>query len=168
MAIATSNTEVIVNSVIVLFVMELDEWIFSDLAAINERWTAHADESEDTSSDIEARNGSVIAKMTKEIALHKAQIVSQQEELRKLRESVEKIQELLQAAESTTNAITTAFFSGSFSDCEGDTNARQTELVDDMTMPSEAKQNIQEPQAAVKSDSERESDTVEDLQERVR
>eukprot|EP00984_Skeletonema_dohrnii_P008777 scaffold3271_cov82-Skeletonema_dohrnii-CCMP3373.AAC.3 len=44
-AIATSNTDIIVNSVIVLFVMEMDEWIFSTLEAINEKWTKHAAES---------------------------------------------------------------------------------------------------------------------------
>ena len=123
-AIATSNTDIIVNSVVVLFVTELDDWIFATLAAINKKWTAHADdESENTSSDTETRNGSIIADMKKEIALHKAQIVSQQEELRKLRESVEKIHELQRAAASTTNTIPTASYSGSFSDCEVDTNA---------------------------------------------
>jgi len=151
--------------------MDLDESIFSDLAAINAKWTAHADEgSEDNSSDIEAQNGSALAEMTKEIALHKAQIVSQQEELRELRELVEKIHEL-QAAASSTNTLTTAFYSGSFSDCEVDRNARQTEvMVNEITMSSGGKVEHTKQQAAVaiKSDSERDSDTEEDFQERVR
>jgi len=53
--------------------MELDEWIFSDLEAINEKWTAHAEDG-------------TIDEM-------KAQIASQQEEIRVLREEVQKIQE---------------------------------------------------------------------------
>ncbi|KAK1733567.1 hypothetical protein QTG54_015740 [Skeletonema marinoi] len=53
-AIATSNTEIIVNSVIVLFVMEFDEWNFSIMGAINEKWTNHEAESEDASSDAKA------------------------------------------------------------------------------------------------------------------
>lgn len=84
-AIATSNTEIIVNSVIVLFVMDLDEWIFVTLKACNEKWTAHASDSEDTSSDVDvdARNGSsfVVAEMKKEIALQKTQIADQKKEI---------------------------------------------------------------------------------------
>jgi uncharacterized protein HemX len=114
-AIATTDTEMIANSVIVLFVMELDEWIFSDLEAINEEWTAHAAKSNDTSSD-------TVNEMKEEIALQKARIESQQEqivdqqeqiaaqqehiaaqqeELRTLRESVEKILRRVNSLECT-------------------------------------------------------------------
>ena len=51
MAIATSNTEIILNAVVVLFVMEMDEYIFAALAKINKKWTAHAADSEDSSVD---------------------------------------------------------------------------------------------------------------------
>jgi molecular chaperone GrpE (heat shock protein) len=77
----------IANSVIVLFVMEMDEWIFSDLEAINEKWTSR----NDSSSDIETGNGSTVNELNEEIALHKAQIAAQQEELGMLRESMENI-----------------------------------------------------------------------------
>jgi molecular chaperone GrpE (heat shock protein) len=86
-AIATTDTEMIANSVIVLFVMEMDEWIFSDLEAINEKWTSR----NDSSSDIETGNGSTVNELNEEIALHKAQIAAQQEELGMLRESMENI-----------------------------------------------------------------------------
>jgi hypothetical protein len=86
-AIATTDTEMIANSVIVLFVMEMDEWIFSDLEAINEKWTSR----NDSSSDIETGNGSTVNELNEEIALHKAQIAAQQEEIGMLRESMENI-----------------------------------------------------------------------------
>jgi len=79
--------------------------------------------------------------MKDEIALQKAQISNQQEELRKLRELVEKLQE------SQAAATTTASDSESFFECGGDKNARQMEQVDEITMPCEAEQNVQEPQA---------------------
>eukprot|EP00984_Skeletonema_dohrnii_P014278 scaffold5981_cov146-Skeletonema_dohrnii-CCMP3373.AAC.7 len=79
-AIATSNTEIIVNSVIVLFVMDLDEWIFAALEACKGKWTAHTSDSE-AASDAESKNGSVIDEMKREIALQKAQLESQQVEL---------------------------------------------------------------------------------------
>jgi outer membrane phospholipase A len=67
-------------SVIVLFVMDMDEWIFSTLEAISEKWTAHVADSEDArrSSEIEARSGSIIAEMKEEMA---RQIASQQVEM---------------------------------------------------------------------------------------
>ncbi len=74
-AIATRNTELIVNSVVVLFVMEMDEYIFAALKAVNEKWAAHAEDN-------------TIDKMKKEID---KQIESQQEELRKLRVAVHKM-----------------------------------------------------------------------------
>ena len=86
-AIATSNTAIIANSVIVLFIMEIDEYIFSAVDAINDKWTEHAADTK-------------VSDMEKEIARQRAQIESQQGEidsqrkdLRMLREAVEKIQE---------------------------------------------------------------------------
>ncbi len=44
--IATSNTAIIVNSVVVLFVMEIDEAIFAALEAISDKLTEHTAEAE--------------------------------------------------------------------------------------------------------------------------
>ena len=91
-AIATSNTEIIVNSVVVLFIMDLDEYIFALLEACNAKWTGHASDSdsEDNRSDEEARNVSSITEMKEEIARQKTQIASQQEELMRQRDQVAK------------------------------------------------------------------------------
>ena len=93
-AIATSNTDIIVNSVVVLFVMEVDEWIFAGLEAWNEKWTAHSSDSE-SSSD---KKGDEVAEMKDEIACQKAQIIRQNDEIAMLRETVQKMQESLGAA----------------------------------------------------------------------
>jgi len=57
--------------------MEMDEWIFSDLEAINEKWTSR----DDAWSETEAGNGITEIEMKEEIELHKAQIESQQEQI---------------------------------------------------------------------------------------
>ena len=106
-AIATSDTDIIVNSVVVLFIMEMDEYIFAALEAINEKWTKHASGSE-SSSDAEEKEGA-IEELKEDIAVQKAQIASQQEELMRqkdqmarqnseitmLREAVQKMQDSL-------------------------------------------------------------------------
>eukprot|EP00984_Skeletonema_dohrnii_P014363 scaffold6018_cov94-Skeletonema_dohrnii-CCMP3373.AAC.3 len=110
-AIATSNTAIIANSVIVLFIMEIDEYIFSAVDAINDKWTEHAADTK-------------VSDMEKEIARQRAQIETQQEEidnqrkdLRMLREAVEKIQESQTAA---------AAFDFGTAECEGN---RSLDLV---------------------------------------
>jgi len=101
-AIATSNTELIVNSVIVLFVMELDEWIFSDFEAINKKWTAHAED-----GTIDKMNEKIASQQEELRKLRESQVKGEQiasrqeEELRKLRELVEKIQESQAAASAS-------------------------------------------------------------------
>eukprot|EP00985_Skeletonema_marinoi_P001301 scaffold517_cov140-Skeletonema_marinoi.AAC.14 len=134
-AIATSNTDIIVNSVIVLFVMDVDEWIFSTLEAINNNWTSHSSASEDEMKDKiasqqeELRNLREIVDRMLESQAQMDQIASQQKELRKLCEIVEKIQELHASAPSE-NVV---------SGCESDINAQQleTEHVDDNAVPYE-------------------------------
>jgi len=152
----------IVNSVIVLFVMELDEWIFSDLAAINEKWTAHAEDGTIEEMKKQIANQQEELRKLRESQVKGEQISSQQEEeLRKLRELVDKIQESLAAAAAASD-------SESHSECEGVTitNARQMEQSDEFAMPLEAENSIQEPQAAAATpDSECESDAEEDSQE---
>jgi len=90
-AIATSTTDIIVNSVVVLFVMELDEWIFAALEACSEKWTAHSAESDDSSSDAESRNGSSIAEMKEKIRTQQAQFESQRKEIGMLRSQQEEL-----------------------------------------------------------------------------
>mmetsp|Transcript_22206 Transcript_22206/g.34304 ORF Transcript_22206/g.34304 Transcript_22206/m.34304 type:complete len:376 (+) Transcript_22206:3334-4461(+) len=122
-AIATSNTEIIVNSVIVLFIMDLDEWIFSALEAINDDWTSHTSALEDEMKDKiasqqeELRNLREIVDRMQESQAQMDQIASQQEELRKLCEIVEKMQELHASAHSE-NVV---------SGCASDINAQQLE-----------------------------------------
>eukprot|EP00985_Skeletonema_marinoi_P021635 scaffold13377_cov117-Skeletonema_marinoi.AAC.6 len=122
-AIATSNTDIIVNSVIVLFVMDVDEWIFSTLEAINDNWTSHSSASDDEMKDKiasqqeELRNLREIVDRMQESQAQMDQIASQQEELRKLCEIVEKMQELHASAHSENVVF----------GCEGDINAQQLE-----------------------------------------
>ncbi len=91
--IATSNTAMIVNSVVVLFVMEIDEYIFAALNAINNNWTEHADDSEEVSKVKEEldRQRAQIESQQKEIDKQHAQIVSQQDELGILRSQQEEL-----------------------------------------------------------------------------
>ena len=106
MAIATSNIQIISTAVIVLFVTEIDRWIFSILGAINEDWTAHAALSEDemkeqiTSQQEEVRNLRKMLEMIQESQVQREEITSQQEEIKQLSEIVEKIQVLYASAHS--------------------------------------------------------------------
>ncbi|KAK1744106.1 leucine-rich repeat protein [Skeletonema marinoi] len=162
-AIATSNTAIIANSVIVLFIMEIDEYTFSAVDAINEKWTEHAADKEVSKmkKEIAMQRAQIeladkeVSKMKDEIARQRAQIESQQEEidnqrkdLRMLREAVEKIQE-----SQTVAAVASASDSES-AECEDNTGAQQVEeQVDQITMPSEAEQKIQELNAAASTSS---------------
>jgi hypothetical protein len=102
-AIATSNTELIANSVIVLFVMELDEWIFKDLEAINKKWTAHAEDGTIDEMKKQIANQQEELSKLRESQVKGGQIASrQEEELRRLRELVEKILESQAAAATIT------------------------------------------------------------------
>eukprot|EP00984_Skeletonema_dohrnii_P032138 scaffold25631_cov79-Skeletonema_dohrnii-CCMP3373.AAC.2 len=157
-AIATSNTDIIVNSVIVLFIMEIDEYIFAALEASNKKWTAHVAESEDSSLVTE------VSEMKVEFELQRAQIESQQEqidnqqeqingqqeELKMLREMVEKIQESQAAAAAAAAAATTSDSESAGVECEGSTNVQvqQMERADQIAMPCEAEENTQESKAA--------------------
>eukprot|EP00984_Skeletonema_dohrnii_P033039 scaffold28411_cov83-Skeletonema_dohrnii-CCMP3373.AAC.1 len=105
-AIAISNTDIIVNAVVVLFVMDLDEWIFSTLEAINEDWTSHVALSDDemkeqiASQQDKLRNLCEIVEKIQESQTQMEQIASQQEELKKMCEIVEKMQALYASAHS--------------------------------------------------------------------
>eukprot|EP00577_Skeletonema_sp_RCC1716_P025355 CAMPEP_0113402182 /NCGR_PEP_ID=MMETSP0013_2-20120614/17119_1 /TAXON_ID=2843 ORGANISM="Skeletonema costatum, Strain 1716" /NCGR_SAMPLE_ID=MMETSP0013_2 /ASSEMBLY_ACC=CAM_ASM_000158 /LENGTH=175 /DNA_ID=CAMNT_0000287499 /DNA_START=140 /DNA_END=667 /DNA_ORIENTATION=- /assembly_acc=CAM_ASM_000158 len=136
--------------------MEIDEYTFSAVDAINEKWTEHAADKEVSKmkKEIAMQRAQIeladkeVSKMKDEIARQRAQIESQQEEidnqrkdLRMLREAVEKIQE------SQTVAVATASDSES-AECDGNTGAQHVERVDQNTMPSQVEQKIQELNAA--------------------
>ena len=78
-AIATTNTAIIVNAVVVLFVMDMDEYIFAAIEATNSNWTKHAEKGDD-SDGIRDEKGSVIDEMKDEIAMQKEQIEFQQQQ----------------------------------------------------------------------------------------
>ena len=113
--------------------MDVDEWIFSTLEAINDNWTSHSSASEDEMKDKiasqqeELRNLREIVDRMQESQAQIDQIASQQEELRKLCEIVEKLQKLHASAHSE-NVV---------SGCESDINAQQleTEHADDNAVP---------------------------------
>eukprot|EP00985_Skeletonema_marinoi_P007392 scaffold3237_cov148-Skeletonema_marinoi.AAC.1 len=136
-AIATSNTEIIVNSVIVLFIMDLDEWIFSALEAINDDWTSHVAKSEDemkvqiASQQEELKNLREIVERIQDSLTQMDQIASEKEELRKLHEIVDKMLE-----SNASSAHSEHVVSGS----ESNVYAQQleTEHVDDIVVPYEA------------------------------
>eukprot|EP00984_Skeletonema_dohrnii_P036083 scaffold36633_cov261-Skeletonema_dohrnii-CCMP3373.AAC.1 len=138
--------------------MEIDEYIFSAVDAINEKWTKHAADKEVSKmkAQIESQQEEIDNQrkdMEKEITRQKAQLESQKEEidnqrkdLRMLREAVEKIQESQAAAAETASDSESA-------ECEGDTGAQQVEQVDQNTMPSKSKQKIQGLNAAAATSS---------------
>ena len=97
-AIATSNTNIILNSVVVLFIMDMDEKIFAAIEAWNDKWTAHVAESEDIRSDSEVANSNTAAlaleEMNKDIASQDEKIAAQQDEIRMLRDTMQQILDL--------------------------------------------------------------------------
>ena len=99
-----SNTDIIINSVEILFVMELDEWIFAGLEAWDENWAAHTAESE-SSSGKEVEKGDEVAEMKDEISIQKAQIARQSDEIAMLREAVQIMKESFGAATSSPESI---------------------------------------------------------------
>jgi hypothetical protein len=161
-AIATSNTEIIVNAVIILFVMEMDERIFSALTAWNERWTAHAADRTIDEMKEELRKLHEIVQNMQE---SQVQYIYKSHKFRGNRSRLNRARMLREIAQKIPAATTTTT-SDSDSECMGDTNARQMERVDEITMPSEAAQNIQDPQVAASTPaSERDGDTDEDSQQ---
>ena len=80
-ALATSNTGIIVNSVVILFIMDIDEKIFATLAAINEKWTTHAAESDDTADSSSKNSADDRDNMNNELAAQREQIAAQRDEI---------------------------------------------------------------------------------------
>ena len=89
-AISTSNSEIFVNSVIILFIMELDKGVFSALEACNPRWTERFAESGDLSIDEDASIGSTID-LEEEIVLLNRKISSLSNEIVNRKEMEEEI-----------------------------------------------------------------------------
>lgn len=91
MATATSTVDLVLNSLIILFVLELDEKVFTALQACSENWTSHTSESEPSSnSNSEAEKEAATVEMKKEIELQKVKIADQREQLEMLRSQQEK------------------------------------------------------------------------------
>lgn len=109
-AIAISNTDIIFKAVAVLFVTEMDEWIFSTLEAINEDWTSHVALSEDETKQL---------------------IASQQEELRQFREIVLK----KQAANVSPRSVNGFQFEDDINEPPLERTCRCTYSVDDCSVP---------------------------------
>jgi len=83
--------------------MELDEWIFKDLEAINKKWTAHAEDGTIDEMKKQIANQQEELSKLRESQVKGGQIASrQEEELRRLRELVEKILESQAAAATIT------------------------------------------------------------------
>eukprot|EP00985_Skeletonema_marinoi_P008780 scaffold4015_cov200-Skeletonema_marinoi.AAC.11 len=137
-AIATSNTEIIVNSVVVLFVMDLDEWIFAALKACNEKWTEHAADAEDSSS--EAEKGGAIDEMKDKIVLQDAQIADQQKELMRQKEQIEQmarrsgelteLQEAVQNMQDSLAGSSASFETETIFYCDPNANESSTSHAD--------------------------------------
>jgi len=143
--------------------MEIDEYTFSAVDAINEKWTEHAADKEVSKmkKEIARQRAQIeladkeVSKMKDEIARQRAQIESQQEEIdnqRKdlgmLREAVEKIQE----SQTIVVAVTASASDSESAECEGDTGGQLMEQVDQScTMPSAEDQDTQELKAAASS-----------------
>ena len=140
--IATSNTAIVVNSVIVLFVMEIDECIFAAFNAINDKWTEHAAESEEISKmkkELE-RQRALIASQQEQIASQQEQIDEQRNDLRMLRETVEKMHEAQASAGATLSTSISqsrctaheSMTTHESNDDDTDTDAAQGGTTDDM------------------------------------
>ena len=114
-ALATKNTEIIVNSVIILFVMEIDEVIFSAVVAINENWAKHAAESEELASTSEssgsgdraqaALNGNDLVKMKDDIALQRTQIAAQGDKITAQEEQIASKREQMETQEDEIKSL---------------------------------------------------------------
>ena len=141
-AIATSNTAIIANSVIVLFIMEIDEYIFAAVDAMSDKWTAHAADTKVSDMEKEiARQRAQIESQQGEIESQQEELDNQRKDLGMLREAVEKMQESQAAAAASASDSESA-------ECEGDTGGQLMEQVDQNTMPCEAEQNKKEFKAA--------------------
>mmetsp|Transcript_22417 Transcript_22417/g.33779 ORF Transcript_22417/g.33779 Transcript_22417/m.33779 type:complete len:287 (+) Transcript_22417:348-1208(+) len=139
--ISKSNTELIVNSVIIHFVMEMDERVFSALAASNEEWTAHASDTEallDMKEDIALVEGQ-IASQQDEIASQQAelgilrsqqdQLMLQQEEVARQRNKITMLEEAVQKMQEAqeAQAAVAATSSESIPQCAANENAAESE-----------------------------------------
>ena len=85
--VATSTPSLYLNSVAVLFVMEVDEYCFSLLGTIDKKWTKYVDESDDTSSGEKAgkkKKKDTLAAQDANNTSQESRIASQQEEIGKL------------------------------------------------------------------------------------
>eukprot|EP00984_Skeletonema_dohrnii_P021210 scaffold10525_cov75-Skeletonema_dohrnii-CCMP3373.AAC.3 len=125
-AIATSNTAIIANSVIVLFIMEIDEYIFSAVDAINDKWTEHAADTK-------------VSDMEKEIARQRAQIESQQEEIDNQRKDLGMLREAVEKIQAAAVAVAASASDSESAECEGDTGGQLMDHVTRVASSSSSK-----------------------------
>lgn len=120
MAISTSKTEIIVNSVIAY-------WAFLILKQSMYNWL-HIQSNQKVLTRKKQGITEIWMKRRKKSLFkgRKFRFAAQQEEMGMLREAVQKMQEW----------------------CQGGTNARQKDQVDEITVPCDAEQNMQESRAA--------------------
>ena len=118
--------------------MDLDEWIFAALKACNEKWTEHAADAEDSSS--EAEKGGAIDKMKDKIALQDAQIADQQKELMRQKEQIEQmarrsgelteLQEAVQNMQDSLAGSSASFETETIFYCDPNANESSTSNAD--------------------------------------
>ena len=134
----------------------MDEWIFSILEAINEKWTSHSADSEKESE------------MKEEIEWQKEQIASQQEEIDNQRKDLRRLNEAMETIQSQVAylglwqlrfdkkdlAVTTMMTASDIESakCVINTGLQQMENVDPITLLRETEeQEVKELKAAATS-----------------
>ena len=148
--IATSNTAIIVNSVVVLFVMEIDEVIFSALDAISDKLTEHAAETEEATKmkkELDDKRKELERKMNEELEQKRAQIASLEEEIDDQRKDLEQ-----QRAQIVSQQKEIDDQRKDLEQQKAQIVSQQKEIDDqrkDLQMLREAVEAIQESQAAV-------------------
>ena len=97
---AGTNSDLLVNAVAILFVTDIDEWIFSAIEAANiKHLSLVAEEGDDTVRGSETRNEEMdlvaeVEYQKEQIELQQRLISSQQEELRKISGMVQQMRDL--------------------------------------------------------------------------
>jgi len=117
---ATSDADLVLKALTVLFVtqldekvfsaleaynekwaMQLDKWIFARLGACNQKWTAHAADSEDTSSDTDAEKGSTIEEIKREIESQQEELKLQQEQMTRQNDEITVLSKAVQTMQES-------------------------------------------------------------------
>ena len=81
--------------------MQWDKWIFARLGACNQKWTAHAPNSEDTSSDTDAEKGSTIEEIKREIESQQEELKLQQEQMTRQNDEITVLSKAVQTMQES-------------------------------------------------------------------